>query len=43
MVGKDQPASSLQLWQLSYPGGEARRITNDLNSYEGVSVAADAS
>jgi serine/threonine protein kinase len=24
-----------QIWQLSYPGGEARRITNDLSSYNG--------
>jgi Tol biopolymer transport system component len=30
-----------QLWRLSYPGGELRRITNDLNAYQGVSVAAD--
>jgi Tol biopolymer transport system component len=26
----DQP----QIWQASYPAGEARRITNDLNSYD---------
>ena len=33
---------SSQLWLLSYPGGEARRITNDLNSYSGVSLTADS-
>ncbi|MGI8836562.1 MAG: protein kinase domain-containing protein [Pyrinomonadaceae bacterium] len=31
-----------QIWQISYPGGEARRITNDLNSYEDVSLTADS-
>ena len=30
-----------QLWQVSYPSGERRRITNDLNNYIGVSVSAD--
>ncbi|HEY0377020.1 MAG TPA: winged helix-turn-helix domain-containing protein [Pyrinomonadaceae bacterium] len=37
----DSP-SGAQVWLLSYPGGEARRITNDLNYYQGVSVTADA-
>jgi eukaryotic-like serine/threonine-protein kinase len=31
-----------QLWLVSYPGGEARRITNDLNDYRGVSLTADS-
>jgi Tol biopolymer transport system component/DNA-binding winged helix-turn-helix (wHTH) protein len=31
-----------QLWLLTFPPGEARRITNDMTSYEGVSVAADS-
>lgn len=31
-----------QIWHLSYPGGETRRITNDLNYYQGVSLTADA-
>lgn len=30
------------VWLLSYPGGEARPITNDLTNYEGVSVSADS-
>lgn len=30
-----------QLWYLPWPDGDARRITNDLNDYEGLSVAAD--
>ena len=31
-----------QIWLLSYPKGEARRVTNDLNSYTGVSLTADS-
>jgi eukaryotic-like serine/threonine-protein kinase len=30
-----------QIWLVSYPDGKASRITNDLNSYRGVSVTAD--
>jgi serine/threonine protein kinase len=33
-LAQDQQLSPAQLWQLSYPEGESRRITNDLNSYE---------
>lgn len=32
-------SNSLQIWRLSYPGGEAQRITNDPNNYEELSVA----
>ncbi len=32
---------AFQLWHLSYPGGEARRITNDANSYRSLSLTAD--
>src|SRR6266498_3477553 len=31
-----------QIWQLSYPNGEARRITHDLNSYLDLSITADS-
>jgi Tol biopolymer transport system component len=31
-----------QLWRLSYPGGQASRLTNDLSSYLDVSVTGDA-
>jgi len=34
--------SSFQLWYLSYPSGEARRITKDLQDYEGVSLTSDS-
>jgi Tol biopolymer transport system component len=32
------PAS--QIFRLSYPGGEMRRLTNDLNGYDGLSLAS---
>ena len=32
----------LQLWELSYPEGQPRKITNDLNDYVGVDVTADS-
>jgi serine/threonine protein kinase/Tol biopolymer transport system component len=35
-------SNSNQLWMLPYPAGEARRITNDPNSYRSVSVSADS-
>lgn len=30
-----------QLYYIAYPGGEERRITNDLNNYKDISIAAD--
>ena len=37
------PASlSAQIWLVTYPGGEARRITNDLNDYHNISLSADS-
>ena len=32
-----------QVWYIAYPEGQARRITNDLNSYSGLSFTADSS
>jgi TolB protein len=31
-----------QIWHIAYPSGTATRVTNDVNSYKGVSVAAKA-
>jgi eukaryotic-like serine/threonine-protein kinase len=42
MIARDESSSVTQLWHLAYPGGEARRITNDLNSYSDVSLTADS-
>jgi Tol biopolymer transport system component len=36
-----EKGAPLQLWRLSYPEGKLSRLTNDLNSYAGVSVTAD--
>jgi len=41
--GQSEQGANAQIWELSYPGGEARRITNDLNFYTGVTVTADGS
>lgn len=31
-----------QIWYVSYPAGEVRRITNDLHDYQGLSLSADS-
>ncbi len=43
VVAGSDPASLTgnQLWILALPGGDARRLTNDLNSYNGVTITAD--
>jgi uncharacterized repeat protein (TIGR03803 family) len=43
MVARDKASTGAQIWQLSYPDGEARKITNDLNFYRDVNLTADAS
>ncbi len=35
------PFEPAQIWFVPYPGGGARRVTNDLNAYTRVSVASD--
>jgi Tol biopolymer transport system component len=42
MNAADSAESPYQLWLLSYEGGEARRITNDPNSYDSVSASRDS-
>ena len=34
---------SSQIWEVSYPDGEARRVTNDLNRYQGTTLTSDGS
>jgi serine/threonine protein kinase/Tol biopolymer transport system component len=43
ILGRDQPTAVSQVWHLSYPGGELRRLSNDFSSYDDVSVTADSS
>lgn len=43
MVAKEEtPGALQQLWYVSYPDGETRKITNDLNEYVGVNITADS-
>lgn len=37
----DKDSRIQQLWQLSYPEGTAKRLTNDLNNYAGISLASE--
>lgn len=43
LTGRDLETTLSQIWNVSYPDGEAVRITNDLSSYQGLSVSADGS
>jgi len=43
ITAADQALAPFQIWYIAHRDGHARRITNDLNSYPGVSLAADAS
>jgi Tol biopolymer transport system component len=40
-AGKERRDGAGQIWEISYPGGDIRRITNDLGTYSGLSVSAD--
>jgi len=42
MVAQEEEVSPPQLWHLSYPGGVARRLTNDLNKYDDLGLTADS-
>ena len=41
-VAREQRLAPLQIWQASYPEGEPRRLTNDLNSYDYYSLSLTA-
>ncbi|MFN2502450.1 MAG: DPP IV N-terminal domain-containing protein [Pyrinomonadaceae bacterium] len=43
VIAPDRGTFSIQLWHISYPGGEVRKITNDLNNYNRLSLTADSS
>lgn len=38
----DESVSPIQLWYISYPGGEAQRITKDSNDYRDISLTSDS-
>lgn len=39
--GRDFDAQHSQLWQIDYPGGTTRRVTNDLSNYQGATLTSD--
>jgi eukaryotic-like serine/threonine-protein kinase len=41
MVGSEGPAMPYQIWQLSYATGKVRKITNDSNFYNRLSMSTD--
>jgi Tol biopolymer transport system component len=43
VAGSADVGSVPQIWQVSYPTGSARQLTNDLNGYNYVSITADGS
>jgi serine/threonine protein kinase/Tol biopolymer transport system component len=45
VLALENRTTELQLWHISYPGGEVQRVTNDLNGYlaDSLSITADSS
>jgi eukaryotic-like serine/threonine-protein kinase len=41
IVAAEETSSTLQIWEVSYPSGQVRRITNDTVNYFGLNLAAD--
>ena len=41
IAARERESPTQQVWLLSYPGGEVRRVTNDLNYYELLGLTAD--
>ncbi len=42
VAAEEDSVSPYQIWHVSYPNGEVRRITNDANDYAGISLTADS-
>lgn len=42
LTAQEQPGDPTQIWYVAYPSGAKQRITNDLENYDTVSLAADA-
>jgi TolB protein len=43
MTAKERLSGPEQVWELSYPGGEAKQLTNDLNDYSSLSLNSESS
>ncbi|HKP68338.1 MAG TPA: hypothetical protein VJV05_03575, partial [Pyrinomonadaceae bacterium] len=41
LVASDIPTVQAQLWEVSYPSGTRRRLTNDLNGHTSISITSD--
>jgi Tol biopolymer transport system component/DNA-binding winged helix-turn-helix (wHTH) protein len=42
MTAAESENTELQVWEVSYPSGEPRKITNDLNEYRALTLTADS-
>jgi hypothetical protein len=42
-AAEDSSGACQQIWHVAYPTGEARKVTNDLNNYFGISLTGDSS
>ena len=42
VTAQEKQGESFQVWRVTYPGGEITRVTNDSNSYEGLSLTTDS-
>ncbi|MBA2379906.1 MAG: protein kinase, partial [Blastocatellia bacterium] len=42
LTGRDPETQLSQIWHIAYPSGTPTRVTNDPNSYQGLSVATNA-
>ena len=43
LAARDRLENPQQIWQISYPDGQARRVTSDVNRYQFLSMNADSS
>lgn len=42
VAASENSTSPFQIWRVAYPSGEVARVTNDLNSYGGVTITANS-
>jgi Tol biopolymer transport system component/DNA-binding winged helix-turn-helix (wHTH) protein len=42
VVARETATSPFQVWKVAYPSGEATRVTNDTNSYDGIALSPDS-
>ena len=42
VTAQEKAGEPYQIWRVAYPNGEATRVTNDSNDYDGLSLTADS-